>query len=131
LLRFARNDEIVGASTVLPLIPAQAGIQMTSLGPRFRGDERLWVPSAEVSPSATLGYDAEARAATNGLATMNDGVGVFAQSGDQAAADILHLDVSDSALEAAAMAGIPGGAMSFPNAPTVSILVVCCSFDGP
>ncbi|MGN6750682.1 MAG: hypothetical protein ACTHJS_19045 [Xanthobacteraceae bacterium] len=62
---------------------------------------------------------------------MNDGVGVFAQSGDQAAADILHLDVSDSALEAAAMAGIPGGAMSFPNAPTVSILVVCCSFDGP
>jgi hypothetical protein len=74
---------------------------------------------------------------------MNDGVGIFARSGDQAAADIppvdlhvdlhanLHLDVSDTALEAAAMIGIPGGAMSFPNAPTVSILVVCCSFDGP
>jgi hypothetical protein len=48
----------------------------------------------------------------------------------QTAADILHGDVSDAALEAAAMAATPGGAMSFPNAPTVSILVVCCSFDG-
>ena len=24
-----------------------------------------------------------------------------------------------------------GGALSFPNAPTVSILVICCSIDGP
>jgi hypothetical protein len=62
---------------------------------------------------------------------MNDGVGIFARSGGQAAEDILYVDVSDTALEIAAMAGIPGGAMSFPNAPTVSILVVCCSFDGP
>jgi len=44
--------------------------------------------------------------------------------------DVLHFEVSDAALEAAAMVGMPGGAMSFPNAPTVSILVVCCSFDG-
>ena len=62
---------------------------------------------------------------------MNEGVGIFARSGNQAADDILHADVSDAALEAAAMAAMPGGAMSFPNAPTVSILVICCSFDGP
>ena len=61
---------------------------------------------------------------------MNEGLKIFAPSGAQAADEILHVDVSDAALEAAAMAGIPGGAMSFPNAPTVSILVVCCSFDG-
>jgi len=42
--------------------------------------------------------------------------------------DVLVFDVSDAALEAAAMAA-PGGAMSFPNAPTVSVLVVCCSND--
>jgi hypothetical protein len=66
---------------------------------------------------------------------MTDGVGIFARSGGQAAEEIMHADlygdVSDAALERAAMAGMPGGAMSFPNAPTVSILVVCCSFDGP
>ncbi len=44
--------------------------------------------------------------------------------------DILHADIPDAALEVAANAGVAGGAMSFPNAPTVSILVVCCSFDG-
>ena len=61
---------------------------------------------------------------------MNDSV--FAQSSGEAGDDdILHCDVSDAALEAAASAATPGGAMSFPNAPTVSILVVCCSFDGP
>jgi hypothetical protein len=60
---------------------------------------------------------------------MNDGV--FAQSGGQAGDDdCLRCDVSDAALEAAASTS-PGGAMSFPNAPTVSILVICCSFDGP
>jgi len=62
---------------------------------------------------------------------MNEGLKIFAPSGGHAADDILHVDVSDTALEAAAMAAMPGGAMSFPNAPTVSILVVCCSFDGP
>jgi hypothetical protein len=59
---------------------------------------------------------------------MNDSV--FAQSGQAGDDDILHCDVSDAALEAAASVA-PGGAMSFPNAPTVSILVICCSFDGP
>jgi hypothetical protein len=42
--------------------------------------------------------------------------------------DIFSADLPDAALEAAARA-IPGAAMSFPNAPTVSILVICCSFD--
>jgi hypothetical protein len=65
----------------------------------------------------------------------NDGARVFArmafaQSSQVAADDILCCEVSDAALEAAAMAATPGGALSFPNAPTVSILVVCCSFDG-
>ena len=45
--------------------------------------------------------------------------------------DILGCDVSDAALEAAASTVTPGGALSFPNAPTVSLLVICCSFDGP
>jgi hypothetical protein len=45
--------------------------------------------------------------------------------------DILGFEVSDAALEAAASTAIPGGAMSFPNAPTVSILIICCSIDGP
>jgi len=60
---------------------------------------------------------------------MNDSV--FAQSGGQTGdEDILRCDVSDAALEAAASTS-SGGALSFPNAPTVSILVICCSFDGP
>jgi hypothetical protein len=42
--------------------------------------------------------------------------------------DILVFDVSDAVLEKAA-ASVPGNAMSFPNAPTVSILIVCCSFN--
>ncbi len=42
--------------------------------------------------------------------------------------EILCFDVSDAALEIAAIA-LPGTAFSFPNAPTVSILVVCCSND--
>jgi hypothetical protein len=50
------------------------------------------------------------------------------QTGDD---DILYCDVSDAALEQAANTATPGGALSFPNAPTVSILVICCSFDGP
>jgi hypothetical protein len=40
---------------------------------------------------------------------------------------VLTCDVSDEALEAAAVEtrdGLP--AMSFPNAPTVSILIMCC-----
>ena len=61
---------------------------------------------------------------------MNAGVTDSELTAYQTSADILHFDVSDAALEAAALAATPGGAMSFPNAPTVSILVVCCSFDG-
>ena len=34
------GDAEVGAS-LLPFIPAQAGIQSQGLGPRFRGDERM------------------------------------------------------------------------------------------
>jgi len=61
---------------------------------------------------------------------MNAGAESLSQSGAAAAEhDIFHCDISDAALELAA-AATPGGAMSFPNAPTVSILVVCCSFDG-
>jgi hypothetical protein len=60
---------------------------------------------------------------------MNDGVRVFQQGdGVRGDEDILTFEVSDAALEAAARA-VPGAAMSFPNAPTVSILVICCSFD--
>lgn len=55
---------------------------------------------------------------------MNDGSENF----EQTDADVLAFEVSDAALEAAASA-MPGGAMSMPNAPTVSILVVCCSND--
>jgi hypothetical protein len=63
---------------------------------------------------------------------MNDGAVVFAQGDGQAGeGDIFRCEVSDAALEAAASTAIPGGAMSFPNAPTVSILIICCSFDGP
>jgi hypothetical protein len=38
------------------------------------------------------------------------------------------IEVSDAALEAAASNPM-GAAISFPNAPTVSLLVVCCSND--
>ena len=55
---------------------------------------------------------------------MNDAIENF----DRTDADILACEVSDAALEAAASA-IPGAAMSFPNAPTVSILFACCSND--
>jgi len=43
--------------------------------------------------------------------------------------DILSFEVTDAALERAAASVIPGAALSFPNAPTVSILVACCSTD--
>lgn len=40
---------------------------------------------------------------------------------------ILACEVSDEALEAAAAETTDGSAaMSFPNAPTVSILIICC-----
>ena len=40
---------------------------------------------------------------------------------------VFLLDVSDEELEAAANNAAAGAAMSFPNAPTVSVLVICCS----
>jgi hypothetical protein len=40
---------------------------------------------------------------------------------------VLACEVTDEALEAAASATRDGAAaMSFPNAPTVSILIICC-----
>jgi len=63
---------------------------------------------------------------------MNISAAGFEHSGREPSEDvILHREVSDAALEAAASTAAPGGALSFPNAPTVSILVICCSFDGP
>jgi hypothetical protein len=62
---------------------------------------------------------------------MNEGAAAAERRGYQAIADDVFCDVSDAALEAAANTAIAGGAMSFPNAPTVSIIVICCSFDGP
>lgn len=56
-------------------------------------------------------------------ADMNDKTEGFEQS-DEA---ILPLEVSDAALEAAASSTPSAAAMSFPKAPTVSILVMCCS----
>jgi hypothetical protein len=55
---------------------------------------------------------------------MNDITNNFTQSDE----DTLTFDVSDAALEAAASA-IRGAAMSFPNTPTVSVLIVCCPND--
>jgi hypothetical protein len=40
--------------------------------------------------------------------------------------EIVPFHISDEALEAAAGAAGPVAAMSFPNAPTVSILIMCC-----
>ena len=40
---------------------------------------------------------------------------------------ILSSEISDEALEAAASGRGAAAAMSFPNAPTVSILIMCCS----
>ncbi len=57
------------------------------------------------------------------LAGVND-----MNENDQTDEQILSYDVSDAALEAAANA-LPGAAMSMPNAPTVSIIVVCCGND--
>jgi len=64
----------------------------------------------------------------NGMQTGAGIVGPSSLPGDD---DIFGFEVSDAALEAAASTAIPGGALSFPNAPTVSILVICCSIDGP
>jgi hypothetical protein len=77
-----------------------------------------------------LGYDAQTPGATNGFATMNEGATAAKLTEYQTDDDIFRADVPDAALEAAGSMATPGGAMSFPNAPTVSILIMCCSFDG-
>ncbi len=57
--------------------------------------------------------------------------GVTAMTGDFGSGDddILVCDVADAELEAAARTAPVLAAMSFPNAPTVSILIMCCSND--
>jgi hypothetical protein len=47
---------------------------------------------------------------------------------DQNDEDVFTFTVSDDALEAAA-SPTAGAAMSFPNAPTVSIVFACCGND--
>jgi len=59
---------------------------------------------------------------------MNDGTAIVEPNKLLLDDDILGADLPDAALETAARA-MPGAAMSFPNAPTVSILVICCSFE--
>jgi hypothetical protein len=49
---------------------------------------------------------------------------------EQSDEDILGFEFSDEALEAAASV-TTGPVMSLPSAPTVSILVACCSNDEP
>jgi hypothetical protein len=53
---------------------------------------------------------------------MNEKTRALEQS-DEA---ILSIEISDEALEAAASTSGAAAAMSFPNAPTVSIFVICC-----
>jgi hypothetical protein len=44
--------------------------------------------------------------------------------------DVFAVTATDAELEAAAHPGTPAlAAMSFPNAPTVSVLVYCCGND--
>ena len=59
---------------------------------------------------------------------MDDGAAIVEPNNLLSDDDILCADLPDAALEAAARA-IPGAAMSFPNAPTVNILVICCNFE--
>jgi hypothetical protein len=61
---------------------------------------------------------------SNGFSDMND----LTIERDQSDQDILTVQVADEALEAAAST-ITGAAMSFFAAPTVSVLVGCCSND--
>ena len=57
----------------------------------------------------------------NGIDAMND------KPLERDDDDILVFDVSDEALESAASATpAPAAALSFPSAPTVSILIMCC-----
>jgi hypothetical protein len=63
-------------------------------------------------------------AADRWIHAMNDTINDLAQNDE----DIFIVEDSDAALEAAASTR-PGAAVSFPAAPTVSVLVVCCGND--
>jgi hypothetical protein len=60
-----------------------------------------------------------------GIDAMND----IAGNPERTDADVFIFEVSDAALEAAASTTIAGAAISFPNAPTVSVLILCCGPD--
>jgi hypothetical protein len=69
---------------------------------------------------------ADRGAAGEWIDAMNDNAEPLERDDD----DILDFDVSDEALESAASTTpMPAAAMSFPSAPTVSILIICCSND--
>jgi hypothetical protein len=51
-----------------------------------------------------------------------------ARQTDIADEDGLVCDISDEALEAMAEPA-RGPAVTFPNAPTISVLIACCSYD--
>jgi hypothetical protein len=65
---------------------------------------------------------------TKRIGIMDNGAGPAQTNELLSDDDVFGADLPDAALEAAAGA-IPGTAMSFPNAPTVNILVICCNFD--
>jgi len=48
------------------------------------------------------------------------------KASEQGHEGLLSFEVSDEALEAAGGTEGAAAAMSFPNAPTVSILIICC-----
>jgi hypothetical protein len=88
---------------------------------------------ASLAMTTLVGYDFDRSVLRRGewIRIMQHDASIAADGIVAADTDILTFDVSDSALEkaAAAIPGGAGGAMSFPNAPTVSILVICCSFN--
>lgn len=65
--------------------------------------------------------------ASEEINTMNESIGRL----DQRTEDILSFKVSDDALEAAARPPASMAMMSFVGAPTVSVLVACCSNSKP
>src|SRR5262249_19827061 len=92
----------------------------------------------QVPRPPTLGYDVQtAICANKRVWEMNASAAGSEYSGGGATAGfgdryhILCFDGSYAGLERAAPAipGGAGGAMSFRNAPTVSILIICCSFN--
>jgi hypothetical protein len=85
---------------------------------------------ASLAMTTLVGYDFDRSVLRRGewIRIMQHDASIAADGIVAADADILTFDLPDAALEKAA-AAIPGAAMSFPNAPTVSILVICCSFN--